>query len=144
MNYMTHYDVMDSYKTKRDVIRTFGKPTEKDIYEGVDNHSYIPQFLNFWIPIAGVTNRTSLPIAPKSHKLNENTILRTFEGGFLEGNKYRVRMIKSWNGGNELYRSKVKYGEVLMFSGHLIHGMGVNNEEDITRVALEFRLFKQN
>lgn len=118
-------------------------PPHKDIYEGVDNESYIPQFVNFWIPIAGVTENSSLPIAPESHKLNEKLISRTFDGGMMEGNKYRVRMIKSWNKENRLVRSTVKSGQVLIFSGHLIHGLAINNEEDKTRVALEFRLFKE-
>ncbi len=117
-------------------------PPHKDIYEGVDKDNYIPQFVNFWIPIAGVTENSSLPIAPKSHLLNENTVKRTFDGGVVEGNKYRVRMIESWNGDNALIRSTVKYGQVLIFSGHLIHGLAVNDEKDKTRVALEFRLFK--
>lgn len=118
-------------------------PPHKDIYEGVDNNGYIPQFINFWIPIAGVTGKTNLPLAPKSHTINENLVLRTFEGGLIEGNKYRVRMIKSWNGDNALVRSKVKYGQVLIFSSHLIHGLATNEENDKTRVALEFRLFKK-
>ena len=117
-------------------------PPHKDIYEVVDNESYIPQFVNFWIPIIGVNHKSNLPLAPKSHLLNENEILRTFDGGVIQGNKYRVRMIKSWNGKSELVRSKVKYGQVLIFSGHLIHGLAANDNTDKTRVALEFRLFK--
>lgn len=118
-------------------------PPHKDIYEGVDNESYIPQFVNFWIPIAGVTNNSALPLAPESHKINEKLVCRTFDGGMMEGNKYRVRMIKSWNNENKLVRSTVKNGQVLIFSGHLIHGLAINNEKDKTRVALEFRLFKR-
>ena len=117
-------------------------PPHKDIYEAVDNDNYIPQFVNFWIPIAGVTEKSNLPVAPESHLINENSIERTFEGGQIEGNKYRVRMIKSWNDDNSLKRSKVKYGEALIFSSHLIHGLAINEEIDKTRVALEFRLFK--
>ncbi len=117
-------------------------PPHKDIYEGVDNENYIPQFVNFWIPIAGVTDKSNLPISPKSHLINESLILRTFEGATIEGNKYRVRMIKSWNGDNSLIRSKVTYGQVLIFTSHLIHGLAVNEEPDTTRVSLEFRLFK--
>jgi hypothetical protein len=118
-------------------------PPHKDIYEGVDNNGYIPQFINFWIPIAGVTEKTNLPLAPKSHIINENLVLRTFEGAIIEGNKYRVRMIKTWNNDNSLFRSKVKYGQVLIFSSHLIHGLATNEETNKTRVALEFRLFKK-
>lgn len=118
-------------------------PPHKDIYEGVDKKSIIFQFLNFWIPIAGVTNKSALPLAPKSHQLNENEIVRTFDGGIMQGNKYRVRTIKSWAGESKLVRSEVKYGQVLMFSGHLIHGLAINEETNKTRVALEFRLFKK-
>lgn len=117
-------------------------PPHKDIYQGFDNQSYIPQYVNFWIPIAGATAKTNLPLAPRSHHLNEKLIERTFEGGKIEGNQYRVRMVKSWDGNSDLYRSKVKYGQTLIFSSHLIHGLAVNEETDKTRVALEFRLFK--
>jgi ectoine hydroxylase-related dioxygenase (phytanoyl-CoA dioxygenase family) len=51
-------------------------------------------------------------------------------------------MIKEWGGSHALERADVKDGEVLFFSSHLIHGMAINSEEDLTRVALEFRLFK--
>jgi ectoine hydroxylase-related dioxygenase (phytanoyl-CoA dioxygenase family) len=119
-------------------------PPHKDIYEGYDDDNYIAQFLNFWIPIAGVTNKSSLPIAPKSHLIPESQIERTFLGGKVEGNQYRVRMIKSWAGSNHLERAKVKDGDLLMFSSHLIHGLAINEEMDQTRVALEFRLFKKN
>ncbi len=119
-------------------------PPHKDIYEGYDDDKYIAQFLNFWIPIAGVTDKSSLPIAPKSHLIPESQIERTFLGGKVEGNQYRVRMIKSWAGSNHLERAKVKDGDLLMFSSHLIHGLAINEEIDQTRVALEFRLFKKN
>ena len=42
-------------------------PPHKDIYEGVDNDGYIPQFINFWIPIAGVTSKTNLPLRDNVH-----------------------------------------------------------------------------
>lgn len=117
-------------------------PPHKDVYEEVDKNNYVPSFVNFWIPIAGVTEKSSLPMAPNSHLINENLIERTFEGGKIEGNQYRVRMIKSWDGKNDLVRSKVKYGQVLIFTPHLVHGLATNEEQDKTRVALEFRLFK--
>lgn len=123
-------------------LSTDYNPPHKDIYEGVDNASYIPQFINFWIPIAGVTSKSNLPLAPKSHLINENKVLRTFQGAKIEGNKYRVRMIQSWDGDNTLVRSTVKDGQVLIFTSHLIHGLAANDEADKTRVALEFRLFK--
>jgi ectoine hydroxylase-related dioxygenase (phytanoyl-CoA dioxygenase family) len=51
-------------------------------------------------------------------------------------------MIKEWGGSHTLERAVVKDGQVLFFSSHLIHGLAINEEEDLTRVALEFRLFK--
>ena len=117
-------------------------PPHKDIYEGVDQDSYIPLFINLWIPISGVTENSSLPMVPSSHLLTEDQILRTVEGGVLGGNRYRVRMVREWGGSNRLIRSEVNEGEVLLFTSHLIHGLGVNEEADTTRVALEFRLFK--
>jgi Phytanoyl-CoA dioxygenase (PhyH) len=117
-------------------------PPHKDIYEELDQNDYIPPFLNLWIPIAGVTENSSLPIVPYSHQIPESQVLRTFDGGVVQGNTYRVRMIKDWNGSTELERAKVTDGQVLFFSSHLIHGLAVNEEADLTRVALEFRLFK--
>jgi len=117
-------------------------PPHKDVYHGVDIDNYIPLFVNFWIPVCGSTNKSNLPVVPKSHLLSESKVLRTIGGSEVEGNKYRVCVIKSWDGKNELVRSKVKYGQVLIFSSHLIHGLALNNETDMTRVALEFRLFK--
>jgi hypothetical protein len=118
-------------------------PPHKDIYQAVDNENYIPQFVNFWIPICGVPELSNLPLAPGSHLINEQEVLRTFEGGRIEGHNYRVRMVKSWKGGNELERSTVKHGQILMFTSHLIHGLASNDAPDTTRVALEFRLFKK-
>lgn len=117
-------------------------PPHKDVYEPVDRQAYMPPFLNFWMPIAGVNDKSNLPLVPRSHRLNEDQICRTFDGGTIQGNKYRVRMVKSWNGETALVRSTVKYGQVLIFSRHLIHGLAVNDNADLTRVSLEFRLFK--
>lgn len=118
-------------------------PPHKDIYEGVDIEKRVPRFVNIWIPICGVTPNTSLPVAPSSHLLPEDKILRTFEGGVVAGKKYRVRTVKEWDNGNKLIRPKIEEGEALIFSPHLIHGLAVNEEDDLTRVALEFRLFKK-
>jgi len=117
-------------------------PPHKDMYEAYDRDGYFPQFVNFWVPIAGVTEKTSLPIVPKSHLISEDNILRTTEGGIVNDNKYRVRFVKDW-GDNSLFRTNVDYSEVLIFSSHLIHGLAINEELDTTRVALEFRLFKR-
>ena len=119
-------------------------PPHKDIYHFMDgSEAYIPQFLNIWLPISGVTPKSSLPLAELSHLLPESNILRTRKGGVIGKNKYNVRMVKEWAKSNELKRTNVTYGEALIFSSHLVHGLAVNEEQDTTRVSLEFRLFKK-
>lgn len=117
-------------------------PPHKDVYEHYDEEKYVPKFVNFWVPICGVTKKSMLPISPKTHKLPENLILRTNEESFVSGNKYRVRAIKEWDNSVSMYRYPIDYGQVLIFSPHLIHGLAVNEEKNITRVSLEFRLYK--
>ena len=118
------------------------KPPHKDIYGGIDNEQYIPKYINFWIPIYGVTTKSSLPIVPSSHLISEDKILRTKCPGSIDGKTYHVRSIKSWNNCNKLQRVKITEGEILIFSSHLIHGLAINEETDQTRIALEFRLYK--
>jgi hypothetical protein len=116
-------------------------PPHKDAYEGVDLDQR-PKFFNFWLPVCAVTPRTSLPLAPGSHLLPEDQVLRTTEGGVMEGRRYRVRSVVEWGGRSSMTRPVVKPGEVLAFSPYLVHGLGFNAEPELTRVALEFRLFK--
>jgi hypothetical protein len=119
-------------------------PPHKDIYENWDADRVLRRFVNFWIPVCGVGPRSSLPLVPGSHQLDEDRIYRTFQGGVVGGNRYRVRNIIRWDDRNDLCRPPVRYGEVLVFSSHLIHGCAINSQDDTTRVALEFRLFKRN
>ena len=119
-------------------------PAHKDIYESFDRDNYIPQMINVWIPICGVNQSTGLAMVPGSHLLNENKIERTKAGSFFEGNKYNVNCIKSWNRESSMKLISPKEGSALIFSSHLIHGLGINNNNDETRVSLEFRLFKKN
>ena len=127
------------------IIRPFSNdfnPPHKDIYESVDKKSMSTKMINFWIPICGLTNETSLPIVPGSHLINENKILRTKAGGIINEDTYSVRLIKSWDGNNCLVRPIMHYGDVLIFSSYLIHGIGINEQKNKTRISLEFRLFK--
>ena len=122
-------------------------PPHKDMYEAIDGNSDSTYFskqlpiINFWIPICGLSSNTSLPIVPGSHLINEKEILRTQEGAIMNGNKYRVRLIKDW-GDNKFLRPIMNYGDVLIFSSYLIHGLGTNDNDKTTRMSLEFRLFK--
>ena len=117
-------------------------PPHKDIYGDFDDRATIPKIINFWLPICGVSSQSMLPVVPGSHLLPESALLRTFDGGMVGGNRYRVRSILQWDGKNEMYRPPIQYGQVLIFTTHLIHGIAINDQDDATRVALEFRLFK--
>lgn len=115
-------------------------PPHKDSYEDPDK----ARFLNVWIPICGVNDKSSLPLAPGSHLLPEDKILRTMDGGVVAGKKYRVRSIASWDGRSDLQRVVIDEGQLLIFSCHMIHGIAHNDQDDTTRVALEFRLFRKS
>ncbi|MBM1219521.1 phytanoyl-CoA dioxygenase [Ponticoccus sp. SC2-23] len=117
-------------------------PVHKDIYEDVDHADRVPRMINFWIPICGVGPQSALPLAAGSHLLSEAEILRTRAGSIMQGKHYRVNSILTWGGQTALERVRITDGEVLMFSSHLIHGLGYNTQPDTTRIALEFRLFE--
>jgi len=145
---ITDYDNLHDYKAHIIVRinRPFSldfNPPHKDIYEHFDDVGYVPKFINFWIPICGVTKNSTLPLCPKSHLISEKDIVRTTNGSEVNGHKYRVRLIKNWNNENTFIKPEVKYGEVLIFSPHIIHGLSFNEQIDTTRVALEFRLYEK-
>ena len=70
----------------------------------------------------------------------ENEILRTKCQSIVDGRKYSVNCIKSWREKNNLELLSPNYGEMLIFSSHLIHGLGINNNFDETRISLEVSL----
>ena len=118
-------------------------PAHKDIYEGFDRDGVCPAMINAWVPICGVSQQAGLSVAPRSHLIPESKIRRTTAGSSMNGNKYFVNCIHSWDGIAELKTIAPKQEEMLIFSSHLIHGLGRNQCVDQTRVALEFRLHAQ-
>ena len=118
-------------------------PVHKDIYESYDSLGAIPRMINVWIPICGVEGRTGLPIAPGSHLVPEEQISRTKAGSIIEGQKYSVNCIQTWGDSATLKTMAPNYGDMLVFSSHLIHGLAKNYHADTTRISLEFRLYEQ-
>lgn len=106
--------------------------------------SFWENIINIWVPISGCNMKSSLPIVPGSHLLSENKILRTnTKGAIINGNVYNVPCILETNEGSfKMTRPNPKQGEALLFSPFLIHGSAVNQNDDITRVALELRFPK--
>jgi len=97
--------------------------------------------LNVWIPIAGVNELTSLPIIPGSHRVAEEACWQTEAGGVaIRGRQYRVPAIARLRQGPlHMVRTPVAFGQALLFTPFLIHGLAVN-ESSHTRMALELRL----
>lgn len=127
------------------IIIRINRPHSNDFnppHQDFDDATQEPM-VNVWMPICGVDDETSLCIVKGSHLIPMSKIEKSVNGGALGTNKYRVRMIKSWGDSNELSRININQGEVLFFTPFLIHGMAYNNNDNKTRVALEFRLFKR-
>lgn len=105
--------------------------------------SYWEDIVNVWVPIAGCNERTSLPVAPGSHLVPEDEILRTeSKGASINGNTYFVPCILKTKAGDlHMIRPNPKEGEALLFSPFLIHGSAVNRS-DVTRVSIELRFPK--
>lgn len=105
--------------------------------------SYWEDVVNVWIPIAGCTPQTSLPVLPGSHLLPENEVLRTeSKGAKINGNTYYVPCILKTKSDNlKMMRPNPKEGEAILFSPFLIHGAAVNRS-DSTRVSIELRFPK--
>ena len=118
-------------------------PVHKDIYEDYDETSTCPRMINAWVPLAGVNEHAGLGVAPKSHRICESRILRTRAGSCINGRKFSVNSIQSWDNSVSLNTIAPPPGKMLIFSSHLIHGLGINANQDTTRVALEFRLHSQ-
>lgn len=118
-------------------------PVHKDIYEEFDTTGTCSRMVNAWIPIAGVNSRAGLGVASGSHLICESKVLRTRAGSEMNGQNFSVNCIKSWSNAVSLCTVAPPVGHMLLFSSHLIHGLGINTNEDTTRVALEFRLHSQ-
>jgi hypothetical protein len=97
--------------------------------------------VNIWIPVAGVDRQTSLPLFPGSHRVAESECLQTGPGGVaIAGRRYHVPAIACLRSGAlRMTRASVAFGQALMFTPYLIHGLAVNESRQ-TRMSLELRL----
>lgn len=97
--------------------------------------------LNVWIPVVGVDETTSLPIVPGSHAIPEQDCWQTQPGGAtMGGQPYRVPAIgRLRNGPLKMVRAPVRFGQALIFTPYLIHGLAFNQSKTKTRMALELR-----
>ncbi len=97
--------------------------------------------VNIWITIFGCNEHSSLPLLPGSHLLAEAECYQTGAGGaYIRGRKYNVAAIVRTKDGNlEMQRPSVGFGQAILFTPYLVHGIAVNFA-DLTRISLELRL----
>lgn len=112
-------------------------PPHKDEY--FDNHA---NALNIYIPIAGSNHKSSLPIFPKSQFINEKNILRTKLNSKFNKLKFSVPLILKTRPQLKLIRPNPSKGYMMIFSSNIIHGGGINENKNITRVSLELRFWR--
>jgi hypothetical protein len=97
--------------------------------------------INLWIPIDGCSRKSSLPVMPGSHLMNEMSVTRTeAQKAKIEGRTYQVPAILKTAAGMNFIRPNPNYGEALIFTPFLLHGSSINEQADETRISLELRL----
>ena len=112
-------------------------PPHRDVY--FDNHA---NGVNIYIPISGSNKKSSLPIFPRSHLINESKVSRTSLNSYFNGVKFSVPVIFKTIPSLKLLRPDPKKNQMMIFSSNLIHGGGLNENIDITRVSLELRFWR--
>jgi ectoine hydroxylase-related dioxygenase (phytanoyl-CoA dioxygenase family) len=98
--------------------------------------------VNVYIPIAGSTDASSLPLVPGSHHWKESEIERTQTGARMGEQVYTVPCITAATRELTFVRPNPGPNEVLVFSPYLIHGGGVNFQGNMTRASLEARFWR--
>jgi len=100
--------------------------------------------VNAYIPLAGSTAESSLPLVPGSHRWKESQIKRTEGTAIVNGVPFSVPAIVSGPDGGviRMTRPNPAANEGMIFSPYLIHGAGANFQANATRVSLEMRFFK--
>lgn len=97
--------------------------------------------INLWIPLDGCSEKSSLPMMPSSHLINESEILRTkAKGATINSLSYQVPAILDTKIGMNFIRPNPLPGQALVFTPFLIHGSSINEQKDISRMSLEIRL----
>lgn len=97
--------------------------------------------INVFIPIAGVTNKSSLSLIPQSHLWDGKYIERTVSNAFIGNVQYGLPAVTGINRKFKLIRPKLAKNQILIFSSNIIHGGAVNLNQDSTRVSIELRFW---
>jgi hypothetical protein len=113
-------------------------PPHRDVWLDRLRHA-----VNIYVPLAGSSSRSSLPLVRGSHRWPESEIERTVAGARVNGMVYTVPSVVGAAHPLVLERPDPGPNEVLVFSPYLIHGGAYNQQPDRTRVSLEMRFWRQ-
>jgi hypothetical protein len=112
-------------------------PPHRDVWLDRLRHA-----VNIYVPLAGSSARSSLPLVRGSHRWAESEIERTVEGARVNGIVFTVPSVVGAAHPITLERPDPGPNEVLVFSPYLIHGGAYNQQTDDTRVSLEMRFWR--
>ena len=118
--------------------KTDNNPPHRDVW--LDR---LRDAVNIYVPLAGSSDRSSLPIVPGSHRWRESDIERTSAGAVVGGIRYTVPAVTGARRPLRLVRPRVRANEVMVFTPYAIHGGGANFSVDTTRVSLETRFWRR-
>lgn len=112
-------------------------PPHRDVWLDRLRHA-----VNIYVPLAGSSARSSLPLVRGSHRWQESEIERTVGGARVNGIVFTVPSVVGAAHPLTLERPDPRANEVLVFSPYLIHGGAYNQQPDRTRVSLEMRFWR--
>lgn len=98
--------------------------------------------VNIYVPLAGSSSGSSLPLVRGSHRWPESDIERTVEGARVNGIVFTVPSVVGAAHPLTLERPDPGPNQVLVFSPYLVHGGAFNQQSDRTRVSLEMRFWR--
>ena len=99
--------------------------------------------VNIYLPLDGSNSNSSLPLVPKSHNEKETNYIISSSPCYVNSKKNTVPCIVHRDKGLDMICPNPSNKEIMIFTPHLIHGGGVNSNQDTTRVSLEMRFFEK-
>lgn len=97
--------------------------------------------VNIYLPLAGSNTESSLPLIPRSHLDTENECIVSESPCCVNGVNFIAPCIIHRDGGLDMITPNPKEKQIMIFTPNIIHGGGININDNITRISLELRLF---
>lgn len=102
----------------------------------------IQKNINIYLPLAGSDENSSLPLIPASHLELDSEYIISGSPCFVNERRFTVPAIVHRKRGLDMITPNPSENEILIFTPHIIHGGGINFNNNTTRVSLEMRFFK--